>query len=395
MEKRNTVGLLLALAAVAGMLFAAAPAGAASGQGSADIRFAQHAKGRTLSGQGVKVVAGSPAQKAGNVLSLPINSLEPSAAAASASSDGWLRFKRGKRGVVLSGLRFDLTARTLNGKLGKKELSVFRLGAPAEVDSAAGKVSLSRGALRLTADAAIALKRRLGLKRSVLRKGVGTIWLSAQVTPTSQSTPNPPAPPAPSRVSVPVASGELAWGVLASWRKYVLGNFPPGSAGTITTSGGATEHGTLSEPSGYFGFPMATGSTATFEQGLNGATDRLVLETEGSVTFAKPAHCIMEVELADLVITLDGASSSIELDSVYDIDTPPGCTDQPGVPSSDVDFASLDLSGIAPVYADGGKTVTWSGIPATLTAEGSAAFGLPNYKEGQELDPVTVTVGLG
>lgn len=394
MEKRNTAGLLLALATAAGLLFAAAPAGAASGQGSADIRFAQHAKGRTLSGQGVKVVAGSPAQQAGNVLSLPIDSLEPSTAAASASSDGWLRFKRGKRGVVLSGLRFDLSARTLNGKLGGEELSVFRLGASAQVDTAAGKVSLSGGKLRLTAEAAGVLKQRLGLKRSLVRKGVGVLWLSAQANPGKSASPQP-APPQPTRVAFPVVSGEADWGVLASWRKYILGNFPPGSAGTITTAGGATENGTLSEPSGYFGFPMATGSTATFEQGLNGATDRLVLETEGSVTFAKPAHCIIEVELADLVVTLDGANSSIELDSVYDIDTPPGCTDQPAVPSSDVDFASLDLSGIAPMYSDGGKTVTWSAIPATLTAEGSAAFGLPQYEEGQELDPVTVTVGLG
>lgn len=394
MEKRSTAGLLLALATVAGMLLAAAPAGAASGQGSADIRFAQHAKGRTLSGQGVKVVAGSPARQDGNVLSLPIDSLEPDAAAASASSDGWLRFKRGKRGVALSGLHFDLTAGTLNGKLGNEELAVFRLGAPAQVDTAAGRVSLNGGALRLTADAATALKQRLGLKRALVRKGVGVVWLSAQANPGRSASPQP-APPQPTRVALPVVSGEADWGVLASWRKYILGNFPPGSAGTITTAGGATEHGTLSEPSGYLGFPMATGSTGTFEQGLNGATDRLVLETEGSVTFAKPAHCIIEVELADLVVTLDGANSSIELDSVYDIDTPPGCTDQPAVPSSDVDFASLDLSGIAPVYSDGGKTVTWNAIPATLTAEGSTAFGLPNYKEGQELDPVTVTVGLG
>jgi hypothetical protein len=148
----------------------------------------------------------------------------------------------------------------------------------------------------------------------------------------------------------------------------------------------------LSEPSGYFGFPEAGGSS--FERGLNGAADKLVLETEGSVTFAKPAHCIMEVEVADLVVTLDGASSSIELDSVYDIDTPPGCTDEPAVPTSDVTFARLDLSGVTPAYSNGGKTVTWSAIPATLTAEGSAAFGLPNYKAGQVLDPVTVTVGL-
>lgn len=392
METRSKLGWLLALTMAAGLLLTA-PAWAASGQGSAQLRLSQQSKGRTLSAQGVKVIAGSPAQQEGSVLSLPISTVETGAAAA-ATSDGWLRFKRGKRAVVLSGLRFDLAADTLNGKLGGEEISVFRLGGPAQVNAVAGTVSLSGGKLRLTAEAAGALKQRLGLERALLRKGVGTVWLSAQVNPTPKTTTPPaPTPPAPSRVSYPVVSGETDWGVLASWRKYILGNVPPGSAGTITTADGASANGTLSEPSGYFGFPEAGGSS--FERGFNGATDRLVLETEGSVTFAKPAHCIMEVELADLVVTLDGASSSIVLDSVYDIDTPPTCTDQPAVPTEDVEFATLDPSGVTPAYSPDGKTVTWSAIPATLTAEGSAAFGLPNYKEGQALDPVTVTVEIG
>jgi Htaa len=392
MEKRRATGLMLALVTLGSMLLAVAPAGAASGQGNADIRLAQHEKGRTLSGQGVKVIAGAPALKNGSILSLPISTVE-TGASASAGSAGWLRFKRGKRGLVLSSLRFDLTAGTLNGSLGGKDIAVFRLGAPAQIDTAAGKVVLSGGNLRLTAEAASALKQQLGLKRALTRKGVGVLWLSAQ----ANIAPKPqPVKPDPTRVAVPVESGEIGWGVLASWRKYILGNFPPGSAGTITTADGATENGTLSEPSGYFGFPKATDGAATFERGLHGATDRLVLQTEGSVTFAKPAHCIVEVKLADLVVTLDGADSSIALDSVYDIDTPPTCTDQPAVPTDDVTFASLDLSGVTPVYSGDGKTVTWNGIPATLTAEGSTAFGLSGqYKEGQALDPVTVTVELG
>lgn len=389
MERRNKVGGLLALTMAASLLLAA-PGWAASGQGSADLLLAQHGKGRTLSGQGVKVTAGSPARQAGNALTLPISSVETGPAAA-ATSEGWLRFKRGKRGVVLTDLRFDFNAGTLSGRLGGTEIAVFHLGAPAQIDAAAGSVSLSGARLRLTAAAAGTLKRRLGLERALMRKGAGVLWLSAQANPGKPASPGKPAPN-PTRVAFPVVSGEADWGVLASWRKYVLGNFPPGSAGTITTGGGPTEHGTLSEPSGYIGFPHAGGS---FERGFDGATDRLVLETAGSVTFAKPAHCIMEVELADLVITLDGAGSSIALDSVYDIDTPPGCTDQPAVPTSDVTFASLDLSGVTPVYSPDGKTVTWSAIPATLTAEGSAAFGLPQYEEGQALDPLTVTVGLG
>jgi hypothetical protein len=377
METRTRIGWLMALAAAASLLLAAS-AQAAAGQGTADIRLAQHEKGRTLSGQGVKVIAGAPALKNGSVLSLPISAVDPGAAA-SASSDGWLRFKLGKRGVVLSGLRFDLAAGTLNGKLGDQELAVFRLGAPAQVNAAAGRVSLADGALRLTAGAATALKRRLGLERALVRKGVGRIWLAAQANPT--------------RVSAPVVSGEAAWGVDASFRKYILGFFGPGSVGTITPGGGATAHGTLSEPSGYFSFPAAGG---TFEKGLYGASDKLVLRTQGNVTFAKPGHCIVEIKFADLVVTLDGAGSSLALDSVYDIDTPEGmtCGPQPAVATPDVTFASLDLSGVAPVYSPDGRSVTWSGIPATLTAAGAAAFGM-GYPEGEPLDPVTIAVGLG
>lgn len=387
-EVRMRMSWVVALVAVAS-LSVAASAQAAAGQGTADIRFAQHGKGRTLSGQGVKVIAGAPALKSGNILSLPISTVETGAPAV-AGSDGWLRFKRGKRGVVFSSLRFDLSAGTLNGHLGGEDIAVFRLGAPAQVDPATGKVALSGGSLRLTSEAAGVLKQRLGLKRALVRKGVGVLWLSAQANIAPK--PRPVTPQAPSRVAIPVESGEIGWGVLASWRNYVL-NVPP--AGTITTADGVTANGSLSAPTGYIGFPMAAGGNATFEQGLNGATDRLVLQTQGSVKFAKPGHCIVEVKLADLLVTLDGADSSIVLDSVYDIDTPPTCTDQPAVPTDDVEFASLDPSGVAPVYSDGGKTVTWTGIPATLTAEGSAAFGLSGqYKPGQALDPVTVTVGL-
>jgi len=360
-------------------LLAAAPAWALSGGGSAELRLAQHDKGRTLSGQGVSIVAGSPAQQAGNLLSLPISTVELGAVPA-AGSTGSLQFKRGKRVVTLSGVRLDLAAGTLNGNLGGQDLAVLKLGAQAQVNAATGKLSLSEGSLRLTAEAAALLKQKLGLERALVHKGVGMIWLAAHANPI--------------RVAKPVVSGATDWGVLTSWRKYVLGNQGPGSVGTITTAGGATANGTLTEAGAFFGFPAAGGS---FEQGLYGATDKLVLKTQGSVIFAKPGHCIVEVKLADLVVTLDGAASSLTLDSVYDIGTfnGMGCTPQPAVATADVDFASLDLTGITPSYSADGKTVTWSAIPATLTAAGSTAFGLPQYQAGQALDPVTVTVGIG
>lgn len=380
LNQRGTIASGIAIAALACIwLMTASSAWAVSGHGSAELKLAQHDKGRSLSGQGVSILAGAPAQKSGSLLSLPIASLELGAAP-SAASDGWIRFKRGKRAVVLNGVRLDLAAGTLNGKLDGEELAVFRLGAAANVNAHTGTASLAAGSLRLTSAAATALREKLGLERALLRNGIGMVWLSAQANPT--------------RVAKPVVSGEAGWGALASWRKYVLGNQGPGSVGTITTADGVSAHGTLSETGAYFGFPAAGGS---FERGLYGASDKLVLRTQGSVTFAKPGHCIVEVNLADLVVTLDGSSSSLALDSVYDIGTfnGMGCTPQPAVATPDVAFAALNLSGISPTYSADGKTVTWSAIPATLTAAGSVAFGLPQYKAGQELDPVTVTVGIG
>jgi hypothetical protein len=373
---------LLALAAVAAMTAAfAAPAGAVSGSGNAVIVTADHSKGRTLSGQGVKLLAGAGASAQGNKLTLPTAELNPGAQP-SAHSSASLTFKRGKRAVALTGIHFNLSAGTLVGKLGETEIPVFWLGAAPKIDSTVGSISLSEGSLRLTAEAATALREELDLKRALVRKGVGMIWLAAQANPTHAA-------------AQPVVSGSVDWGVLASWRKYVLthqGPPPPTSIGAITVAGGATSTGTLTEPSAYFSFPVTGGS---FEKGLYGASDKLSLTTQGSVKFEKPAHCIIEVGFSDIDLTI-GTASTLSLDSVSDIDTPPTCTDNPPALAANVPFATLGAGSIAPTYSASGKTVTWSALPATLTAAGSAAWGAgPPYIAGKALDPVTITVGLG
>jgi Htaa len=371
---------LAAFALMAGVAAMAAPADAASGQGTAAMVLAEHDRGRTLSGQGVKVLAGAPASKSERTLSLPISSVDPGADP-SAGSEGSLSFTRGKRAIDLTGLRFNIGASTLSGKLGGEQLDVFKLGAAASVNSAKGSIGLDAGKLRLTPEAGQALRQKLGLPRALRRDGVGMVWLAAQANPTHEAAKS-------------VLSGAADWGVLASWRAYVLGQQgPPMSKGSITVEGGATANGTLSEASGFFGFPATGGS---FQKGLYGAADELVLQTQGSVKFAKPFHCIVEVKLADLEVRIDGANSSIALDSDYDIDIPEGmtCNPQPPVTTGDVTFAALNLSGVSPTHSADGKTVTWTAIPATLTAAGATAFGT-GHKAGLQLDPVTITVGLG
>jgi Htaa len=380
--KRRLIGRgLTAAMAVAGIAAAsAAPAGAAAAQGSVAVILASHAKGRTLSGQGVTIQAGSPATKDGQTLSLPILDVDPGSGA-SATADGWLRFKRGKKGVVVSALRFDFATGTLKGRLGDEEISIFGLGAAASLNASTGAVSLQDAKLRLTADAAGTLKEKLGLERALRRDGVGMAWLSAKAKPALEA-------------AKPVASGNAAWGMLASWRAYVLGQQgPPMSIGSISVEEGATTNGTMSEANAFFGLPAASGS---FEKGLYGASDRLTLQTAGAMIFKKPFHCINELKLSDVELRIDGSNSAIVLDMDYDIDKPEGmtCGPLPAVSSPDVTFATLDVSGVTPAYSADGKTVTWTAVPAALTAAGTAPFG-KTYKAGQPLDPITVTVTTG
>ncbi len=375
-RSRLSTSLLALGAAIALTAAIAAPAGAASGQGEAVIAAANHSKGRTLSGQGVKLIAGAGAIAQANRLTLPIAELNPGAQP-SAHSGAGLTFKKGRATVALTGIHFDLTAGTLVGKLGDTEVPVFWLGAAPQVNGSAGSIALSAGKLRLTAEAANTLKQELGLERALVRKGVGMIWLSAQAAPTH----------APAQA---VAAGALDWGFLTSWREYIYRELGPGSIGSITTEDGAIASGDPAKPGSSFSFPSAGGS---FQKGLYGASDLLTLKTQGAVKFAKPGHCIIEIKFANVAVTL-GASSAIVADLTYDIDkfNGMGCEDQPAVSVPNTTIATL--GSVTPTYSANGKAVTWTGLPATLTAAAATPFA-PQYKAGQVLDPATVTVGLG
>jgi len=364
---------LIALVAIAATTAAlAVPAVAATGQGTATITLANHSKGRTLSGQGVKVLVDAPATKVDRTLNLPISSLDAGTAAA-AKADGALRFKHGKRSLALTDLNFDLAAGTLDGKLGSVAVPVFRLGVAASVNSVAGSVSLTDGKLVLTDVAAIVLRNKLGLERALVRKGVGTVGLSAKANPTQTS-------------AQPIVSGGATWGVRASLRGYILS--PP--TGSISLADGATANGPLTSPATIFGFPGASGS---YVKGLYGASDKLLLKVQGNVTFAKPGHCIEALKFANLEVKIDGDSSAIFVDSTFD-EGPSPCPDAAPVTAHHVELGKLNLSGITPTYSADGQTVTWTAIPAAVTAAGETAFG-GFLKAGAELEPITITVGIG
>lgn len=158
----------------------------------------------------------------------------------------------------------------------------------------------------------------------------------------------------------------------------------PGPAGTITVNGGATV-GDPSEPGSYF-------SLVGGGQLLSGSED-VQFGAIGPVAFTKPADCLAEMEFQNFGVNINGDNSQIYLESNYEIGTASGatCVDQPPVSSSRITFATLHLGSIKESYSEANKEFTWSNVPATLTAAGSAAWG-GLYPAGQALDPVTLSI---
>ena len=169
------------------------------------------------------------------------------------------------------------------------------------------------------------------------------------VTPTP--TPTPTADPAAQ------TAGSLVWGVKASWRSYITGI----AAGSISVAGGANGTG-----SGY-SFPQ---SAATLDPaGLGSAAYR------GSVTF-RGHDGALDVRLADPVVRLTSATSGVLSVSTY---------------GGRVDLATLALSA-GSRQVDGTGAIVYSGVPVTLTAAGSTAFG-GQYAAGTAFDPIGFTIG--
>jgi hypothetical protein len=159
---------------------------------------------------------------------------------------------------------------------------------------------------------------------------------------------------------VVVAAGSLTWGVKQSFRDYVTSSI---AKGAISTSG-------VRSAGSAFVFGQASGST------FNGTTG--TSNYSGSVRFTGHGG-ILDLRLANPVVRVDSASSATMLLNVN---------------GSTVPFATLALASGSKRTADG--AVTYSGIPATLTAQGAGAFVNGDsqfYPAGTPLDPVTFTIG--
>ncbi|WP_206502141.1 HtaA domain-containing protein [Streptomyces chrestomyceticus] len=194
-----------------------------------------------------------------------------------------------------------------------------------------------------------------------LAAAIATAATSAALCLPSVATAAPAAGTAAPKVQL--KNGTLDWGVKESFRKYVKGM----AHGDITAADGARQ----APDNGPFTF---TDGTGTYDM----STHAVATTFKGSVRFTSKAHGF-DIKLADLKVATKGTSGAITADVTA-----------AGKTQGDVALASLDLSAVRPGSGTGGA-MTFAKIPVKLTAKGAEAFN-GMYKEGQELDPATLTV---
>jgi hypothetical protein len=239
---------------------------------------------------------------------------------------------------------------------GGQPIPIFRSGKRADIDPTAGSVRLSGSGLKLTGRSRTVLHRRFGVH--IEHGAAGTGGLGAQANPVLE-------PP------VALAGGHIDWGTSNDWRQFILSSQGGGASGESVAGSGAQKF-TDFQPAGFYEFPFASG---TLEQGLYGESDQYSIQTKGTMTFAKEGKSWV---FANPTIKFQGPTGELFVDV--------GAT--PAVP-----FATLGIGAVAPTVSADGKTISWGGVPVTLTAAGAAAWG--RYKAGEPLDPVSFSATFG
>ena len=412
-------------------LFAALPAPALAAPGTGSVELTLKPGGaKSLLGQDVQVrysaktgktgsakrVAASKAKRVSLLIAEIVLGLAPYA-----TTEGGLTLSLDGHKATVQPLTIEAAAggAAVLGKVGKKQLTLFRVKGDLQFDSSSLK--LENGKLSLTGPGANALRQKLGLEQ-LASGALGSLSIDAALisVPQAALTPapaqpetkkprdegpdlpvdpfaancdvgagddlgfgDPPTDPGPLEteptLSNPLAltAGETDFGFASSFRNYVLGTQEPGSTGSILGLGGALDNG-----DGSFAFS----GTGEYQRQRSAGDDQLVLDGKGTMLFCKAAHNF-HVALADPTVVLDGDDSRLVVDA--------GLNDN-GLWGGfrRADFASLDLDGLRPTYSADGKTATWANVPAKLTAEAAAVTGLGQYPAGTALPPITVSAAV-
>lgn len=196
---------------------------------------------------------------------------------------------------------------------------------------------------------------------STATTGPGTITPPATATPDTPQ--EQPAQTATSKTTTSGAQGSLRWGVKSSFRSYITG---PIAKGAISVSNGAAAQGS----SYWFGQSAttwkkdATTSSTTYRGAVRFTGHAGVLD----LTFSDPIVRIDSPTQGSLLVRANGRGH--------------------------VAVGNLALTSGARTATKG--SVTYSGVPVTLTASGAQLFSYGSsafYGPGTAMDPVTFTIG--
>jgi hypothetical protein len=265
---------------------------------------------------------------------------------------------KGKR-VRITGLAMILrsSSTVIVGTIpGGAAIPVLQSGHSATVDPVAGSVRLRGSGLKLTPQGRHVLHKRFGIH--IEHGAAGTGGLGAQAHPLM-------AP------AVPLVGGHIDWGTFSDWRTFILDSQGGGPSGETAAGDGAQKFEDFG-PAGHYDFPFAAG---TFEDGLYGDADRYSIQTKGSVTFTKEGKSWV---FANPLVKFQGPTGELFLNV--------GST-------AAVPFATLNIGAVGSTLSADGKTLSWQGVPVTLTAAGAAAWG--RFKAGETLDPLSFAVTFG
>ncbi|MDA0163181.1 HtaA domain-containing protein [Solirubrobacter ginsenosidimutans] len=346
------------------------------------------------------------------------------------SLNGVLRFRSGKRNVSATGLSVTIsrTSSYVTARLGGSSVRLFTLTPtkPAVLDAAQQHVSLVGARVALTRAATTRLKAGLRLRRAPSTTTLGklTVGVAAELTQPSVTLPAPappvptdsalPAPtptatatPAPTATATPVPEPACAdrftatpassvdWfscdlgdsGTLKSWTNYVQRAFPavpcagtPG--GTVVAGGGAARvvAGTAYDHR----FPIASSEVR--------ADGSATITVNGNVTYTMAVHGIDEsIGAFRIEIVAGGQSGTVYADGRYKPFEMGGdvCTTAPQNYAG-VAVLTLDLTGIAPVTADGVRR--WVHVPAKIAATAGERIGGGAYTAGSAWGSFTIAV---
>lgn len=340
---------------------------------------------RTLARAGVRVRSLGDARAVGSRFRLPVTGglLGGVTVLEHGATDGLL-LQGADDAVRLTALRVRLgrSARVTGRVDGGPASTLFVLDATGLTTAPGGaRASRRKVTWRLTARGARTLRRGLGVRG--LRAGTfATASLTAALQrPGTAPAPGTPAPgpttPAPGGPSSRVVAGTAAWGVKTSFRSYV-GSGTGGAAGKIEVSDGAAR-----TADGGFGFGAGSGTA-------DRATGGVDVGFRGTVYFEKHGvgeAAALRVWVRNPHVVSNGTAATLHAD-VSSKDLGSGAVvDYPNVAVADLDLTKGSRSATD-------TTVTWTGIPATLTAAGAPAFA-GFYQPGAALDPVSFSVTTG